>query len=90
MGYWLRYQALVGRIAVAPWLKRSVTPALFAEDGAMLVAAGRRLVLPKPTGLRFPVIALAAISAFAGAAMATLHLHQAASGARKCRRWPAF
>ena len=43
MGYiGLRYQALVGRdCSCFPWLKRTVTPALFAEDGAMLLAALR-------------------------------------------------
>ena len=41
MGYiGLRYQALVGRdCSCFPWLKRTVTPALFVEDGAMLAAA---------------------------------------------------
>ena len=79
MGYiGLRYQALVGRdCSCFPWLKRSVTPALFAEDGAMLLAA---LIAArfsrKPTSLRFPVIALAVISVFAGAAYGYNTMHQ--------------
>ncbi len=79
MGYiGLRYQALVGRdCSCFPWLKRSVTPALFAEDGAMLVAA---LVAAwfsrKPTGLRFPVIALTMISIFAAASYGYNTIHQ--------------
>jgi hypothetical protein len=79
MGYiGLRYQALVGRdCSCFPWLKRSVTPALFAEDGVMLVAA---LVAAwfsrKPTGLRFPVIALTVISVFAGASYSYNTIHQ--------------
>jgi uncharacterized membrane protein YphA (DoxX/SURF4 family) len=79
MGYiGLRYQALVGRdCSCFPWLKRSVTPALFAEDGAMLLAA---LVAAwfsrKPTSLRFPVIALTVISVFAGASYGYNTIHQ--------------
>jgi uncharacterized membrane protein YphA (DoxX/SURF4 family) len=79
MGYiGLRYQALVGRdCSCFPWLKRSVTPALFVEDGAMLVAA---LIAArfsrKPTSLRFPVIALAVTSVFAGAAYGYNTMHQ--------------
>jgi uncharacterized membrane protein YphA (DoxX/SURF4 family) len=79
MGYiGLRYQALVGRdCSCFPWLKRSVTPALFAEDGAMLLAA---LVAAwfsrKPGSLRFPVIALAVISVFAGASYGYNTIHQ--------------
>jgi uncharacterized membrane protein YphA (DoxX/SURF4 family) len=79
MGYiGLGYQALVGRdCSCFPWLKRSVTPALFAEDGAMLLAA---LVAAwfsrKPTSLRFPVIALAVISVFAGASYGYNTIHQ--------------
>lgn len=79
MGYiGLRYQALVGRdCSCFPWLKRAVTPALFVEDGAMLAAA---LVAGwfsrKPVGLRFPVIALVAISVFAGASFGYNTMHQ--------------
>ena len=73
MGYiGLRYQALVGRdCSCFPWLKRTVTPALFAEDGAMLLAA---LVAGwfsrKSTSLRFPLIALVVIAVFSGASLA--------------------
>src|ERR1035437_7829386 len=79
MGYLgIRYQALVGRdCSCFPWLKRTVTPALFAEDGAMLVAA---LVAAwfsrKPTSLRFPAIALAVVSVFAGASFGYNSMHQ--------------
>jgi uncharacterized membrane protein len=79
MGYiGLRYQALVGRdCSCFPWLKRSVTPALFAEDGAMLLAALLAAWFSrKPTSLRFPVIALAVISVFAGAAYGYNTMHQ--------------
>jgi uncharacterized membrane protein YphA (DoxX/SURF4 family) len=79
MGYiGLRYQALVGRdCSCFPWLKRAVTPALFVEDGAMLAAA---LVAAwfsrKPTSLRFPIIALVAISVLAGASLGYNTIHQ--------------
>jgi len=79
MGYiGLRYQALVGRdCSCFPWLKRAVTPALFVEDGAMLAAA---LIAAwfsrKPGSLRFPIIALVAISALAGAGLAYNTMHQ--------------
>ncbi len=79
MGYiGLRYQALVGRdCSCFPWLKRSVTPALFAEDGAMLLAAMVAAWFSrKPTGLRFPAIALAVISVFAGASYGYNTIHQ--------------
>ena len=95
MGYiGLRYQALVGRdCSCFPWLKRSVTPALFAEDGAMLLAA---LVAAwfsrKPTSLRFPVIALAVISVFRGRQLwLQHHTPERHPGARNHRRrWPTF
>lgn len=79
MGYiGLRYQALVGRdCSCFPWLKRAVTPALFAEDGAMLLAA---LVAAwfsrKPVSLRFPIIALVVIAVFAGASLGYNNMHQ--------------
>ena len=79
MGYiGLRYQALVGRdCSCFPWLKRAVTPALFLEDGAMLAAA---LIAAwfsrKPVSLRFPIIALVAISALAGASLGYNTMHQ--------------
>ena len=79
MGYiGLRYQALVGRdCSCFPWLKRAVTPALFVEDGAMLAAA---LIAAwfsrKPGGLRFPIIALVAISVLAGVGLAYNTMHQ--------------
>jgi uncharacterized membrane protein YphA (DoxX/SURF4 family) len=79
MGYiGLRYQALVGRdCSCFPWLKRAVTPALFLEDGAMLAAA---LVAAwfsrKPSSLRFPIIALVAISVLAGAGLGYNTIHQ--------------
>lgn len=79
MGYiGLRYQELVGRdCSCFPWLKRAVTPALFVEDGAMLAAA---LIAGwfsrKPVGLRFPVIALVAISVLAGAGLGYNTMHQ--------------
>jgi len=79
MGYiGLRYQALVGRdCSCFPWLKRAVNPALFLEDGAMLVAA---LVAAwfsrKPSSLRFPIIALVAITVLAGAGLGYNTMHQ--------------
>jgi Methylamine utilisation protein MauE len=79
MGYiGLRYQALVGRdCSCFPWLKRAVTPALFVEDGAMLAAA---LIAAwfsrKPSSLRFPIIALVAISVLAGAGLGYNTMHQ--------------
>jgi uncharacterized membrane protein YphA (DoxX/SURF4 family) len=79
MGYiGLRYQALVGRdCSCFPWLKRAVTPALFLEDGAMLAAA---LIAAwfsrKPASLRFPIIALLAISVLAGASLGYSTIHQ--------------
>jgi uncharacterized membrane protein YphA (DoxX/SURF4 family) len=79
MGYiGLRYQALVGRdCSCFPWLKRAVTPALFVEDGAMLAAA---LIAAwfsrKPSSLRFPIIALVAISVLAGAGLGYNTIHQ--------------
>jgi uncharacterized membrane protein len=79
MGYiGLRYQALVGRdCSCFPWLKRTVTPALFVEDGAMLAAAlAAAWFSRKPSGVRFPLIALAAISLFAGASYGYNTLHQ--------------
>jgi hypothetical protein len=79
MGYiGLRYQSLVGRdCSCFPWLKRTVTPALFAEDGAMLVAAlAAAWFSRKPTSLRFPVIALVVVAAFAGASYGYNVMHQ--------------
>src|SRR6185437_14361801 len=79
MGYiGLRYQALVGRdCSCFPWLKRTVTPALFVEDGAMLVAAlAAAWFSRKPTGLRFPAIALVVVAAFAGASYGYNTIHQ--------------
>jgi hypothetical protein len=79
MGYiGLRYQALVGRdCSCFPWLKRTVTPALFAEDGAMLLAA---LVAAwfsrKPVSMRFPLIALVVIAVFSGASFGYNTMHQ--------------
>jgi uncharacterized membrane protein YphA (DoxX/SURF4 family) len=79
MGYiGLRYQSLVGRdCSCFPWLKRAVTPALFVEDGAMLAAA---LIAAwfsrKPSSLRFPIIALVAISVLAGAGLGYNTMHQ--------------
>ena len=79
MGYiGLRYQALVGRdCSCFPWLKRAVTPALFLEDGAMLAAA---LIAAwfsrKPSSLRFPIIALVAISVLAVAGLGYNTIHQ--------------
>ena len=79
MGYiGLRYQALVGRdCSCFPWLKRAVTPAFFPEDGAILAAA---LIAAwfsrKPTSLRFPIIALVAISVLAGASLGYNTIHQ--------------
>jgi uncharacterized membrane protein YphA (DoxX/SURF4 family) len=74
----LRYQALVGRdCSCFPWLKRTVTPALFAEDGAMLVAALLAAWFSrKPTSLRFPLIALAVVTVFAGASFGYNTMHQ--------------
>ncbi len=74
----LRYQALVGRdCSCFPWLKRTVSPAFFPEDGAILVAA---LVAAwfsrKPSSLRFPIIALVAISVLAGAGLGYNTMHQ--------------
>ncbi len=74
----LRYQALVGRdCSCFPWLKRTVSPAFFPEDGAILVAA---LVAGwfsrKPSSLRFPIIALVAISVLAGAGLGYNTMHQ--------------
>ena len=79
MGYiGLRYQALVGRdCSCFPWLKRAVTPALFVEDGAMLAAAVIAAWFSrKPTSLRFPIIALVAISVLAGAGLGYNTMHQ--------------
>jgi uncharacterized membrane protein YphA (DoxX/SURF4 family) len=79
MGYiGMRYSALVGRdCSCFPWLKRTVNPALFAEDGSMLVAA---LVAGwfsrKPASLRFPVIALAVVAVLSGSAFAYNAVHQ--------------
>ncbi len=79
MGYiGLRYQALVGRdCSCFPWLKRTVTPALFVEDGAMLLAAViAGWFSRKTTSLRFPVIALVGISAFSAASFGYNTMHQ--------------
>ena len=79
MGYiGLRYQALVGRdCSCFPWLKRAVTPALFVEDGAMLAAAVIAAWFSrKPSSLRFPIIALVAISVLAGAGLGYNTIHQ--------------
>ena len=76
IGY--NYHALIGRdCSCFPWLKRAVTPALFVEDGAMLAAA---LIAAwfsrKPSSLRFPIIALVAISVLAGAGLGYNTMHQ--------------
>jgi uncharacterized membrane protein YphA (DoxX/SURF4 family) len=79
MGYiGMRYGALVGRdCSCFPWLKRTVNPMLFAEDGGMLLAAilagwfGR-----KPAGLRVPAIALAVVAVLSGSAYAYNLAHQ--------------
>lgn len=79
MGYiGLRYQELVGRdCSCFPWLKRAVTPALFVEDGAMLAAAVIAAWFSrKPASLRFPIIALVAISVLAGAGLGYNTIHQ--------------
>ena len=74
----LRYQALVGRdCSCFPWLKRTVSPAFFPEDGAMLAAAVIAAWFSrKPVSLRFPIIALVAISALAGASLGYNTMHQ--------------
>jgi uncharacterized membrane protein YphA (DoxX/SURF4 family) len=74
----LRYQALVGRdCSCFPWLKRTVSPAFFPEDGAILVAA---LVAAwfsrKPSSLSFPIIALVGITVLAGAGLGYNTIHQ--------------
>ncbi|MDP9114891.1 MAG: DoxX family protein, partial [Acidobacteriota bacterium] len=79
MGYiGLRYQALVGRdCSCFPWLKRAVTPALFVEDGAMLLAALLAAWFSrKPVSLRFPIVALVVIAVFSGASLAYNNIHQ--------------
>jgi uncharacterized membrane protein YphA (DoxX/SURF4 family) len=79
MGYiGLRYQALVGRdCSCFPWLKRAVTPALFVEDGAMLAAAVIAAWFSrKPGSLRFPIVALMAISVLAAAGLGYNTIHQ--------------
>jgi uncharacterized membrane protein YphA (DoxX/SURF4 family) len=74
----IRYQALVGRdCSCFPWLKRTVNPAFFAEDGAMLACsliAG--WFAQKATRLRLPVIALAVVAAASGASFTYNTLHQ--------------
>ena len=74
----LRYQALVGRdCSCFPWLKRAVNPAFFPEDGAMLAAA---LIAAwfsrKPANLRFPIIALVAITVMASVGLGYNTIHQ--------------
>jgi len=74
----MRYQALVGRdCSCFPWLKRTVSPAFFPEDGAILLAA---LVAAwfsrKPYSLRFPIMALVGITVLAGAGLGYNTMHQ--------------
>jgi uncharacterized membrane protein YphA (DoxX/SURF4 family) len=74
----IRYGALVGRdCSCFPWLKRTVNPALFAEDGAMLAAAViAGWFSRKPASLRFPLIALAVVAVLSGSAFGYSTLHQ--------------
>lgn len=74
----IRYQALVGRdCSCFPWLKRTVNPAFFAEDGAMLVCS---LVAgwfaQKVARFRLPVTALAIVAAVSGASFGYNTMHQ--------------
>jgi uncharacterized membrane protein YphA (DoxX/SURF4 family) len=65
----IRYQALVGRdCSCFPWLKRTVNPAFFAEDGAMLACsliAG--WLAHKTASLRLPIISLAVVAGVSAA-----------------------
>jgi uncharacterized membrane protein YphA (DoxX/SURF4 family) len=73
MGYiGMRYQELVGRdCSCFPWLKRTVNPAFFWEDGAMLAAAiAAGWFSRKPAGLRLPLISLIAVGILSGISFA--------------------
>ncbi len=80
MGYiGLRYQALVGRdCSCFPWLKRAVNAG--SVSGGRSHAARPPSVAAwfsrKPTSLRFPIIALVAISVLAGAGLGYNTIHQ--------------
>jgi uncharacterized membrane protein YphA (DoxX/SURF4 family) len=73
-----RYQSLVGKdCSCFPWLKRTVNPAFFAEDGAMLVAALAAAWLSRrPASLRIPAMILAGVAVLSGASYGYNVTHQ--------------
>jgi uncharacterized membrane protein YphA (DoxX/SURF4 family) len=74
----VRYQALVGRdCSCFPWLKRTVNPAFFVEDAAMLAASLAAIWLSlKPASLRVPAMILAGVAVLAGASYGYNVTHQ--------------
>jgi uncharacterized membrane protein YphA (DoxX/SURF4 family) len=79
MGYiGMRYQVLVGKdCSCFPWLKRTVNPMFFVEDGAML--AGAILAgwfARRSAGLRVPLTVLGAAAVISGASFAYNTVHQ--------------
>jgi uncharacterized membrane protein YphA (DoxX/SURF4 family) len=74
----IRYGALVGRdCSCFPWLKRTVNPAFFAEDGAMLVGSVAAWWLSrKPGSLRIPLMTLAGIAVISAASFGYNNMHQ--------------
>lgn len=73
MGYvGIRYNELVGRdCSCFPWLKRTVNPAFFWEDGAMLAAAAVAWFFSrKPNGLRLPLYSLIGVAILSGISFA--------------------
>ena len=79
MGYiGIRYGALVGRdCSCFPWLKRTVNPMLFVEDGGMLLAAVLAGAFArKSASLRVPAMVLAAAAVLSGSAYAYNLAHQ--------------
>jgi hypothetical protein len=73
MGYiGIRYNELVGRdCSCFPWLKRTVNPAFFWEDGAMLAAAVvAGWFARKSNGLKLPLYSLLSVAILSGVSFA--------------------
>lgn len=74
----IRYGALVGRdCSCFPWLKRTVNPAFFAEDGAMLIGSLTAWWLSgKPAALKTTLLMFVGVALLSGVSFAYNNMHQ--------------